>query len=75
MIEVLQCEEGEKSDGRAGAGETDSKTTSDILFSLMGCQMGKKKSIKTSSEDLLSVCIPTERACGRGNHTDEKTVP
>lgn len=35
----------------------------------------KKKSIKTSSEDLLSVCIPTERACGRGNHTDEKTVP
>lgn len=41
MIEVPQSMK--KSDGRVGARKTDSKTTSNILFSLVGCQTEKKK--------------------------------
>lgn len=54
MIEVPQSVrrkiKKKKSDGRVGAGETDSKTTSNILFSLMGCQMGGEEKKKHEDE-------------------------
>lgn len=45
--DTAECE---KSDGGVSAGKTDSKTTSNILFSLVGCQTRNKKKEKSNQK-------------------------
>lgn len=64
-----------KSDGRVGAGETDSKTTSNILFSLMGCQMGKKKHKDKQRGPTFSLHTNRKGLWERKSHRRENSPP